>query len=81
MSEKRRIYLDHAATSWPKSPAVMEAMQSYLSNCGGGGWTRRLSSRHDVRCHRGNGASSDRYHDSSLRVKQRVTAQQRYRSS
>jgi selenocysteine lyase/cysteine desulfurase len=34
MSEKRRIYLDHAATSWPKSPAVMEAMQSYLSNCG-----------------------------------------------
>ena len=34
MTDRRRIYLDHAATSWPKSPAVMEAMQSYLLDCG-----------------------------------------------
>ena len=26
----RRIYLDNAATSWPKPPAVLEAMQRYL---------------------------------------------------
>jgi cysteine desulfurase family protein len=29
------IYLDNAATSWPKSPAVITAMQDYLANCGG----------------------------------------------
>lgn len=30
MSEPRRIYLDNAATSWPKSAAVVEAMSRYL---------------------------------------------------
>lgn len=29
------IYLDNAATSWPKTPAVLAAMQDYLENCGG----------------------------------------------
>ncbi len=29
------IYLDNAATSWPKSPQVIAAMQEYLGECGG----------------------------------------------
>ena len=29
------IYLDNAATSWPKCPKVIAAMQEYLSECGG----------------------------------------------
>jgi cysteine desulfurase family protein len=29
------IYLDHAATSWPKPPAVIEAMTSFLERAGG----------------------------------------------
>ena len=29
------IYLDNAATSWPKSPQVIAAMQEYLCECGG----------------------------------------------
>jgi len=29
------IYLDHAATSWPKPPAVVEAMRSLLEEAGG----------------------------------------------
>ena len=29
------IYLDNAATSWPKCPQVIAAMQEYLSECGG----------------------------------------------
>jgi cysteine desulfurase family protein len=29
------VYLDHAATSWPKPPAVLEAMQDFLANAGG----------------------------------------------
>ncbi|MEM1224871.1 MAG: aminotransferase class V-fold PLP-dependent enzyme [Planctomycetota bacterium] len=29
-----RIYLDHAATSWPKSSGVAEAMTAYLTNVG-----------------------------------------------
>jgi len=35
MSESlQRIYLDNAATSWPKPPAVIAAMQSYLRDLG-----------------------------------------------
>jgi cysteine desulfurase/selenocysteine lyase len=35
MSEpERRIYLDHAATSWPKSDAVLEAMDRFARTCG-----------------------------------------------
>ena len=29
------VYLDNAATSWPKPPGVIAAMQDYLENCGG----------------------------------------------
>ena len=29
------VYLDNAATSWPKPPGVLTAMQDYLENCGG----------------------------------------------
>ncbi|MBI5029386.1 MAG: aminotransferase class V-fold PLP-dependent enzyme [Chloroflexi bacterium] len=29
------IYLDHAATSWPKPPAVLRAMSDYLETAGG----------------------------------------------
>lgn len=29
------IYLDHAATSWPKPPEVLAAMQDYLERAGG----------------------------------------------
>lgn len=29
------IYLDHAATSWPKPPQVLEAMTAYLEGAGG----------------------------------------------
>ncbi len=29
------IYLDHAATSWPKPPPVMRAMEEYLERAGG----------------------------------------------
>ncbi|MBF0491623.1 MAG: aminotransferase class V-fold PLP-dependent enzyme [Deltaproteobacteria bacterium] len=31
---QKRIYLDHAATSFPKAPGVAEAIQNYLSECG-----------------------------------------------
>ncbi len=34
---KRLIYLDHAATSWPKPPAVTEAVRRYLENAGNPG--------------------------------------------
>lgn len=34
MNEHPRIYLDHAATSWPKSEAVIEAMADFMRNCG-----------------------------------------------
>ena len=29
------IYLDNAATSWPKAPAVFSAMKAYMEDCGG----------------------------------------------
>jgi cysteine desulfurase/selenocysteine lyase len=32
---ERRIYLDNAATSWPKPPSVCRAMQGYLQEIGG----------------------------------------------
>jgi cysteine desulfurase family protein len=34
MSRDRRIYLDHAATSWPKSEVVLEAMARFARQCG-----------------------------------------------
>lgn len=34
MSQRKRIYLDHAATSWPKSDAVLEAMGRFARECG-----------------------------------------------
>lgn len=33
----KRIYFDHAATSWPKSPAVIAAMHDYASDVGAAG--------------------------------------------
>jgi len=34
MNQRQRIYLDHAATSWPKSVAVVDAMTRYVHSCG-----------------------------------------------
>ncbi len=34
MREQPRIYLDNAATSWPKPPAVYDAADRYLRQCG-----------------------------------------------
>ena len=34
MNTRPRIYLDHAATSWPKSVAVIDAMHQYVQGCG-----------------------------------------------
>ncbi|MEM9644663.1 MAG: aminotransferase class V-fold PLP-dependent enzyme [Planctomycetota bacterium] len=34
MALSSRLYLDHAATSWPKSPAVLGAMHDYASQFG-----------------------------------------------
>ncbi len=31
----REVYLDHAATSWPKPPVVLEAIQDFFENAGG----------------------------------------------
>lgn len=31
---QKRIYLDHAATSFPKAPGVPEAVQFYMTDCG-----------------------------------------------
>src|SRR5262245_49105402 len=31
----REVYLDHAATSWPKPAAVLEAIQDFFANAGG----------------------------------------------
>lgn len=31
---KKRVYLDHAATSWPKSAEVLEAMHRFARDCG-----------------------------------------------
>lgn len=42
----RRLYLDNAATSWPKPPEVVQAVLRYLSDCGtavGRGATRRAA--------------------------------------
>ena len=37
VNQQRRIYLDQAATSWPKSTAVIIAVQEYLVQCGAAG--------------------------------------------
>lgn len=34
MSDRARIYLDHAATSWPKSDAVLAEMDRFARECG-----------------------------------------------
>lgn len=34
MNDSPRTYLDHAATSWPKSEAVLEAMSEFARRCG-----------------------------------------------
>ncbi len=34
MNRKDRIYLDHAATSWPKADSVLEAMNRFARECG-----------------------------------------------
>lgn len=34
MTDRPRIYLDHAATGWPKSPAVAQAMTHVIDNVG-----------------------------------------------
>ncbi|MGB7323951.1 MAG: aminotransferase class V-fold PLP-dependent enzyme [Rubripirellula sp.] len=34
MSHRKRIYMDHAATSWPKPNAVLDAMDSFARHCG-----------------------------------------------
>ncbi|MEM8666391.1 MAG: aminotransferase class V-fold PLP-dependent enzyme [Planctomycetota bacterium] len=34
MNNRPRIYLDHAATSWPKSDAVTKAMVEFMQECG-----------------------------------------------
>jgi cysteine desulfurase family protein len=34
MNRTERIYLDHAATSWPKSEAVLDAMDQFMRTCG-----------------------------------------------
>ncbi len=31
---KRRVYLDHAATTWPKSETVLSAAESFMRTCG-----------------------------------------------
>lgn len=33
-ADHRRLYLDNAATSWPKPPTVYEAVERYLRECG-----------------------------------------------
>ena len=35
MSDSRTIYLDHAATSWPKAPGAADAMSRYLREAAG----------------------------------------------
>lgn len=35
MTDSRPIYLDHAATSWPKPQPVLDAVASALTECGG----------------------------------------------
>jgi cysteine desulfurase/selenocysteine lyase len=34
VSAQQRIYLDHAATSWPKSESVLQAMDRFARTCG-----------------------------------------------
>lgn len=33
-AQPRRVYLDNAATSWPKPPAVLEAAEKFMRECG-----------------------------------------------
>ncbi|MCX7020816.1 MAG: aminotransferase class V-fold PLP-dependent enzyme [bacterium] len=52
MSESRYIYLDNSATSWPKPPAVAEAMARFLTEEGGsagrGSHTRAIHASESV---------------------------------
>ncbi len=33
-AQPRRVYLDNAATSWPKPPAVLDAAEKFIRECG-----------------------------------------------
>ena len=43
-----RIYLDHAATSFPKPPEVAEAVVQYMQNCGSNTSRGNYSSAYDA---------------------------------
>ncbi|MFG0289128.1 MAG: aminotransferase class V-fold PLP-dependent enzyme [Rhodopirellula sp. JB044] len=34
MNVPERLYLDHASTSWPKAPGVVDAMTQFMTECG-----------------------------------------------
>ncbi|TWU39235.1 aminotransferase class V-fold PLP-dependent enzyme [Novipirellula artificiosorum] len=43
-----RIYLDHAATSWPKPPHVLDAMDRYARLCGAAAGRGQYGSAHEA---------------------------------
>lgn len=61
MSRGGDVYLDHAATSWPKPPVVLEAMQEFLANAGGN--TGRSGHRRSIASSRGVSLARERLAD------------------
>jgi cysteine desulfurase family protein len=57
----RDIYLDHAATSWPKPPVVLEAIQEFLASAGGN--TGRSGHRRSIASSRGVSLARERLAD------------------
>jgi cysteine desulfurase / selenocysteine lyase len=57
----RDIYLDHAATSWPKPPVVLEAIQEFLATAGGN--TGRSGHRRSIASSRGVSLARERVAD------------------
>jgi cysteine desulfurase / selenocysteine lyase len=57
----RDIYLDHAATSWPKPSVVLEAMQEFLASAGGN--TGRSGHRRSIASSRGVSLARERLAD------------------
>jgi cysteine desulfurase / selenocysteine lyase len=55
------VYLDNAATSWPKPPVVLEAIQDYLENAGGN--TGRSGHRRSIASSRGVSLARERLAD------------------
>jgi cysteine desulfurase family protein len=55
------VYLDHAATSWPKPAVVLEAMQEFLLNAGGN--TGRSGHRRSIASSRGVSLARERLAD------------------